>query len=260
MLVSFARVEFADVEHDIRRHLQSLPRPIDSFLEDHVHDSKHYVIRALGDRAGFASIYSGGLVTQFSLSPAYQHFGQAAFQALRKLENVGAAFVPTCDEFFLAHAIDDYRQLLKQAYFFEVRPSSSSSSSSAAAAGEYALKVAAASDEETIREHSGELFGDVGMHIARGELFSTHRAGVCVGFGIMAKSQLQRGVASIGMFTLEAFRGGGVGAATIALLIQECSTRGMRAVAGCWYYNHPSKRTLERAGMVTGTRLLRVEY
>ena len=27
-------------------------------------------------------------------------------------------FVPTCDEFFLAHALDDYRQLTKQAYFF----------------------------------------------------------------------------------------------------------------------------------------------
>jgi RimJ/RimL family protein N-acetyltransferase len=256
MQVSFARVESSDVEHDISRHLQSLSRPIDSFLEDHVRDSKHYIIRVLGDRAGFASIYSGGLITQFSLDPAYQRFGQAAFQALRKLENVGSAFVPTCDEFYLSHAIDDYRQLLKQAYFFEARPSSSS----VAAAGGYALKVASASDEAAIRAHSGDLFGDLGQRIARGELFLTDRAGVCVGFGVMAKSHLQPGVASVGMFTLEAYRGAGVGAATIALLIQECSTHRMRAVAGCWYYNHASKRTLERAGMITGTRLLKVEY
>ena len=38
---------------------------------------------------------------------------------VRRLESVGAVFVPTCDEFYLSHAIDDYRQLLKQAYFFE---------------------------------------------------------------------------------------------------------------------------------------------
>jgi len=122
------------------------------------------------------------------------------------------------------------------------------------------LKRAAATDEDVIREQSGDLFGDVRTRIERGELFLTDRAGACVGFGVMARSQFLHGVASIGMFTLEPFRCTGVGAATIRLLIDECSQRGMRAVAGCWYYNHASKRTLERAGMISRTRLLRVEY
>jgi GNAT superfamily N-acetyltransferase len=256
MQVSFARAEFSDVDGEISRHLQSLPGPIDSFLEDHVRDSNHYVIRAFGDRAGFASIHSGGLITQFSLDPAYRHLGQVAFQALRRLENVGAALVPTCDEFYLSHAIDDYRQLFKQAYFFEEAPGRTVD----AATRQYVLSVATVADEDAIREHSGELFGDLGKRIERGELFVTDRAGVRVGFGVMAQSQFQRNVASIGMFTLGPFRGAGVGSATIALLIQECSRRGIRAVAGCWYYNHPSKRTLERAGMITRTRLLKVEY
>lgn len=256
MQVSFVRAEFTDVKDDISRHLDSLPRPIDSFLEDHVRDSNHYVIEALGTRAGFASIHSGGLITQFSLEPAFRSLGQSAFQGLRRLENVGAAFVPTCDEFYLSHAIDDYRQLLKQAYFFETPPSSGV----AVGSGAYSLKVASAADEGAIREQSGGLFGDVRKRIECGELFVTERAGVSVGFGILAKSSFQRSVASIGMFTLEPFRGAGVGTATISLLIGECSRQGMRAVAGCWYYNHPSKRTLERAGMTTQTRLLKVEY
>ena len=58
------------------------------------------------------------------------------------------------------------------------------------------------------------------------------------------------------MFTIEPFRNTGVGTTTIALLMAECSRRGLRPVAGCWYYNHGSKRTLERAA-VTQTRLLR---
>jgi GNAT superfamily N-acetyltransferase len=256
MQVSFVRAEFTEVKDDISRHLDSLPGRIDSFLEDHVRESKHYVISALGARAGFASIHSGGLITQFSLEQAHQRFGQSAFQALRKLENVNAAFVPTCDEFYLSHAIDDYRQLHKQAYFFEVPPSGSV----AAGAGAYSLRVATTADEDAIREQSGDLFGDVPKRIECGELFVTDRAGVSVGFGILAKSPLQRSVASVGMFTLEHSRGAGVGTATIALLIGECSRRGIRAVAGCWYYNHPSKRTLERAGMTTKTRLLKVEY
>ena len=256
MQVSLVRAEFSEVKDDISRHLDSLPGRIDSFLEDHVRESNHYVISVMGTRAGFASIFSGGLITQFSLTPALHRFGQSAFQALRRLENVAAAFVPTCDEFYLSHAIDDYRQLLKQAYFFEGPPSASVSESS----GAYSLKIATAEDENAIRKQSADLFGDVGKRIERGELFVTDRAGVSVGFGILAMSPFQRSVASIGMFTLEQFRGAGVGTATIALLIGECSRRGLRAVAGCWYYNHPSKRTLERAGMATKTRLLKVEY
>lgn len=255
MQLTFVRTALAGIEDAIGRHLESLPGPIDSFLEEHVRDSNHYVISALGARVGFASIHSGGLITQFSLEPQHQRLGQPAFQALRKLENVRAAFVPTCDEFYLSHAIDDYRQLLKQAYFFEVprgdrvgvRP-------------EYTLKSATAEDANFIREQSAELFGDVAKRIECGELFVTDRAGVSVGFGILAKSPFQRGVASVGMFTLEPFRGAGVGTATIALLIGECSRQGVRAIAGCWYYNHASKRTLERAGMTSKTRLLRVEY
>lgn len=256
MQVTFVRVELNEVKDDISRHLDSLSGPVDAFLAEHVRDSNHYVISVGGARAGFASIHSGNLITQFALAPAYRRFGQSAFQALRKLEYVGAAFVPTCDELYLSHAIDDYRQLLKQAYFFEGPPDGSL----AAASAPCALKIARAEDQSAIREQSGDLFGDVGKRIACGELFVTERAGVCVGYGIIERSLFQRGVASVGMFTLDRFRGTGVGSATISLLLGECSRHSLRAVAGCWYYNHASKRTLERAGMTSKTRLLKVEY
>ena len=88
----------------------------------------------------------------------------------------------------------------------------------------------------------------------------SERDGTGVGFGVRVKSRFYADVACIGMYTLEPYRNTGAGTATIALLIDECARRGLRAVAGCWYYNHASKRTLERAGMVTQTRLLKIEY
>jgi hypothetical protein len=51
-----------------------------------------------------------------------------------------------------------------------------------------------------------------------------------------------------------------VGTATIAMLMEECQRRSLRPVAGCWYYNHRSKQTLERAGMFSPTRLLKIDY
>lgn len=256
MQIGFAPDESADLRAEIRRHLASLPGAMDEFLEDHIRGSKHQAISVGGSRAGFASIHQGSLITQFWLEPAFQCFGQAAFQALRKMEYVRAAFVPTYDEFYLAHALDDYRQLTKQAYFFEALPRTRGTGQ----AHEYRLQPATVADEHLIRDRTGDLFGNVAERIQRGELFSTDRTGECVGFGILSPSWYQPGVASIGMFTIERFRCLGVGAATIALLIEECANRGLRAVAGCWYYNHASKRTLERAGMITKTRLLKLEY
>jgi hypothetical protein len=39
-----------------------------------------------------------------------------------------------------------------------------------------------------------------------------------------------------------------------------CHAEGLRPIAGCWYYNDLSRKTLEAAGMTTPTRLLRFEF
>ncbi|HWG85802.1 MAG TPA: GNAT family N-acetyltransferase, partial [Deinococcales bacterium] len=81
-----------------------------------------------------------------------------------------------------------------------------------------------------------------------------------VGLGVLEPSKLYEASASIGYFTAPGARGRGVATATAALLLAECRARGLRATAGCWYYNHASKRVLERAGLHSPTRLFRVEY
>src|SRR5918998_6686484 len=118
----FEPVAFSVVQEATRQHLRMLSSAIDSFLEDHILASNHYRIIVAGETAGFASIHEERLITQFALSEAYRRCGQALFRELRQMEQVRSAFVPTCDEFFLAHALDDYRQLAKQAYFFATSP------------------------------------------------------------------------------------------------------------------------------------------
>jgi GNAT superfamily N-acetyltransferase len=252
----FVRAELSEIRDAVAQHLQAFSRPIDSFLEDHILESAHYRIRIGSEAGGFASVHRGSLITQFCLDATYKRHGQALFQRLRKHETVSAALVPTSDEFFLSHALDDYRQLAKQAYFFveeggPVDPEATRG---------YSLRPAVLGDVGFIGEHSGSFFENLESHVQAGELFLTHRDGDPVGFGIRVASRFIADVASIGMYTIERHRGTGVGTATLALLIEECRRHGVRPVAGCWYYNHLSKRTLERAGMVTQTRLLKIEY
>ncbi len=259
MQPSFHEVELDEIRDEIRAHLSALPGPVDSFVEGHITGASHYRIVVSGEAAGFASIHGSKLITQFSLRPGYQRFGQTAFLGLRRMETVGAAFVPTCDEFFLAHALDDYRQLFKQAYLFVAAAPGAGGTRKRAPDG-YALRPAEAAEIAFIRERTSGFFEDLERHIRARELFVVSRGEAPVGFGVVERSELMPGNASIGMYTIETFRRTGVGAATIALLLDACAAEGLRPIAGCWYYNHVSKRALERAGMVSPARLLRVEY
>src|SRR3954465_10747292 len=218
METQFAPVAFAEIREATRQHLRALPSAIDSFLEDHILTSNHYQIVVDGESAGFASIHEEGLITQFALAEPYRRHGHALFQELRQMERVRSAFVPTCDEFFLAHALDDYRQLAKQAYFFGMPPDVSEE----VATDGYSMRPAVLEDAEFVRQESGDFFEHPERHIAAGELFVTLHGQEPVGFGVLVKSALYQDVASIGMYSIERFRQAGVGTRTIAMLIMEC--------------------------------------
>ena len=81
-----------------------------------------------------------------------------------------------------------------------------------------------------------------------------------LGLGIIERGRLCDSVASCGMFVAESARRQGIGAAIIANLMGRCAEMALRPVAGCWYYNHNSKKTLEKAGMFTQTRLLKISF
>lgn len=256
MEIRFVPVEFSALRDEVVEHLLGLPSRIDSFLEDRILESNHYRITLDAEPAGFTSIRERGLITQFALATSHMAQGQRVFRQVRRLEEARGALVPTCDEFFLAYALDDYRDLRKQAYFFQLgRPARA-----AEVARRYTLRRAQSEHAEFILEEAGELFDPLEPRLERGEIYLVEAGDEIVGFGIMERSKFYPDTASIGMHTIEAHRRRGVGAATIALLIEACGREKLVPVAGCWYYNHASKRTLERAGMVTPTRLLNIGY
>lgn len=88
------------------------------------------------------------------------------------------------------------------------------------------------------------------------ELFTFTKDDILLGVGVFERSKLLNGYASIGMFTNESYRQQGVGQTIIDHLKRWCYEHHMIPICGCWYYNTNSKKTLERAGMVTKTILL----
>lgn len=139
------RVSFVEIAEDVRRHLATLPSAIDSYLEEHILASHHCRIGVAGEMAGCASIHEGKLVTQFALDPPFRHLGQPRYANLRRLEEVRSAFVPTCDELYRSHALDDYRQL------------------------------ATPDDIALVQQESGDFFAPIERQVDRQELIVTAR-------------------------------------------------------------------------------------
>ncbi len=92
------------------------------------------------------------------------------------------------------------------------------------------------------------------------QLHAGHIGDELVALGVIERSAMFPGQASIGMFTRESRRQQAIGKSTIVHLRRACHAEGLRPIAGCWYYNNLSRKTLEAAGMTTPTRLLRFEF
>lgn len=92
------------------------------------------------------------------------------------------------------------------------------------------------------------------------ELWIAYYDSICVGFGLNVKSPLLNDVIEIGMFVNSEKRQKGYGTMIIQWLINYNNSLNKKTVAGCYYYNHQSKKTLERAGMFSNTRLLKIVF
>ena len=169
---------------------------------------------------------------------------------------MNSLFVPTCDELFISLAVDKDFTINKQAYFFQDNQADIIESN---VSGDESFRPANLEDLQQIQQICGDFLDQYERRIASGELFTYYRGAVLLGIGVVEKSKMFKGLASIGMLTNEAYRKQGIGRVIILQLRKWCDKQGIKPVSGCWYYNEASKRTLESAGMVTKTRLLKIK-
>jgi GNAT superfamily N-acetyltransferase len=257
MSYQFEASSFEDISELVQKYLVTLSSPIDSFLEDHILGSQFYSITARETVMGYLALHEQKLLTQFYIEPEYLSQGQPIFQQILSQFKPEAAFVPTCDELFLSHALDQEATLKKQAYFFQDCPEIEVESKIYQPSQ---FRLASEEDRIEIESVSGDFFDRLAERIAHKEIFVFREGETLLGVGIAEKGKLLSHYASIGMFTHETHRQKGVGRSIIIHLKRWCYAYGLIPVAGCWYYNYNSKKTLESAGMITRTRLLRLEF
>ena len=249
------KCQLHEIQPLIQEYTRTLSSPFDSFLEEHILSSEFYAILDSAQEIGYFAIHDSQLLTQFYIQRPSLMLAQELFAQVIESHRVRSLYVPTCDELFVSLAVDADYPIAKQAYFFQdsglnVPENESLQSDDFAPATQ--------DDRIPIQEMCGDFLDQYERRIANGELFTYRRDSVLLGVGVLEKSKLLNGFASIGMFTNESYRRQGIGRNLILNLKLWCYNHQLEPVCGCWYYNEASKKTLESAGMVTKTRLLNV--
>jgi len=256
MKTTFQPCAYQDVEEMIVAHNAGLISPIDSFAEEHILEATQYTIAAHDDVIGYCSIYEGKVLTQFYLKQAYRHLSQEIFALATKLESVQEALVATCDEFFLALSVDCCSAIKKQAYFFQYGRDVPVETTF-----DVSYRLATLDDLALIRQHAEDFFDEsLESQLNARQIYIGFEQPTPIAFGVFERGKILQDHVSIGMYTAPAHRGQNIGKATLKYLIKEAHDAGLTPIAGCWYYNHASKRTLEGVGMISNTRYLRIAF
>lgn len=245
----------------VRNHYRKAQITVDSYWEKHVLGSQHYRIERDGVPIGFFAIHGEHMLTLFHVIPEHADQAQVLFERIKRYEQVTNAFIPTGDEFFLSHAIDNFSRLEKQAYF-------SIYTDKAVRNGKrkhLSMKRARTEEDVALFDLTGDFFdNDEATKILIGtddlEVYLVYDDGVHVGFGVVEYGLILPENASIGMFVFEEHRQKGYAASILKTLQEMMEDKNKTVLSGCWYYNHNSKKSMESAGAYSKTRLLRFYF
>jgi len=253
---TFQPCSYYDVEEMIVAHNAGLISPIDSFAEEHILEATQYTVVAHDGVIGYCSIYDGKTLTQFYLKPEYRHLSQEIFALAKELEFAQEALVATCDEFLLALCVDGCSAIKKQAYFFQYARHLPIQTTVPVA-----YRIATLDDIGLIQEHAEDFFDDsLESQLTAKEVYIGFEQQTPIAFGVFERGRILQDHVSIGIYTVPEYRKRNLGKMTLKHLIDEAQDAGLQPIAGCWYYNHASKQTLEGAGMISNTRYLRIAF
>ena len=230
---------------------------VDSFWEGHVRNSNFYKITSDKELVGYFSIHKETILVLFNIFEKYRNISQELFSIIRKYESVKEALIPTGDEFFISHAFDNYTKIEKQAYFSIYTDKNPKKLIDIELHLAYVKK-----DIDTLNLCHDFLEHEINNinNLIDEEIYIVKHNNKVIGFGVIEYQKIVDIYASIGMIVIEEFRQNGYGANILNGLKNIVKLKGKKAISGCWYYNHNSKKTMESAGAYSKTRLLRFYF
>jgi len=237
----------------INRHLDALAFPLESWVEDNVFKAQISLIEHKGKLIGYAATKNTFLETFHVLQEHYR-YAPAAFSRVTEAKKIERVRMMTHDYFLAALLAEwDYDKVKGACFFIDTANPENLKNE----AFDEGFRIALPADLEAIRSVSGAFFDESGggfntleERVAAETIFVIEDGPELLGCGILEEGRLCPGFASIGMFTNPDHRNRGVAKKVLVNLKKHVYRLGLSPLAGCWYYNTLSRRSLEAAGMV----------
>ncbi len=239
-----------EVDSLVKAHAKSLVFPMDSWLEDQLFSSAVYKLLAGTKCIGYAAQKKQTLQF-FHVRKKYFRYAPALLEKFVAENGIKRVFVITQDAPLCALIAEWEYTKEKHACFF------TDGSRKEIPATKTIFRFAVSADTRSIRKVTGKFFDDTSggfssleERIAAGMIFVLEDKKDLLGGGIIEKGMICRDCASIGMFVNRKYRGKGYAPVILIKLKEWCYGNGFKPVAGCWYPNTLSRKSLEAAGMV----------
>jgi hypothetical protein len=252
-IISFIATDLDHCSVFLEQYKKQISIPYDDFLEAYILASEFYFIEINGQRCGFFGI-NEKLLTILFIDELHFSYGSRLFAEIKSRYPIQEAFVPTTDIAALSILLENYKEIKIQALHFSdtdrtIRP---------AEFGKEYFRRAEMADLAEIQKIAGDFLDDYGAKITAKELYVLEKEDEILGIGVLEKNRIMNNCIGTGMLTKESQRGRGVGRSMILHLKTIVYDMSMAPVPGCWYYNTNSRKTLESAGYITKSKLLRV--
>lgn len=235
----------------INQYVEGLSCPMDSYAEDTLSESPIFSIY-LGD------IHVGFIVAQeseilyFYLEQQWIKHSQQIFDAFIQCNGIKAVYYQTSDALMTSLVSDWEYEKVKCGYFFLDSGRIEKPDTHVESA---LFKMASPEDISLIMSETGDFFDKIEQRVMDNTIFMlTSGEGELYGCGIIEYGKYFSDCASIGMITCKQHRNKGVGQLIIWHLKEFCYSKKIKPVAGCWYYNTISRKTLEKSGMISVAR------
>lgn len=254
--IQIIETSIEEIEGLVVEHIATLTYPMDSWLEDRLFESVLYKILYEDDCIGYAG-QVGELLSYFYVRREYFRHAQDILEKVITQKAIKRVFVITQDSLLCALMAEwDYGKEKQACWFTD----GGKVESPARSMGEVTFRVADRGDLGRIRETSGDFFAEEGKvfhgledRVAAGVIFVLEDRENLFGCGIIEKSKFCSDIVSIGMFVGEKHRRKGAARTILLQLKKWAYENNMQPVAGCWYYNTLSRRSLESAGMIASS-------
>ena len=235
------------------KYKKQISIPYDDFLEDIIIESQFYSIEIASQKCGFFGINNSHLTILY-IDDIYFSEGVRIFEKVKRTYELKDAFIPTTDINAISIILENYKEIKIQALHF----SDTARSVRPAEFGKEYFRLAKMADLDEIQGFAEDFLDNYEDVIEKKELYVLEKEKEMLGIGIVVRNKIMENCISIGVLTKKSKRKLGVGRSIILHLKSIAYEMGLTPVAGCWYYNAESRLTLESAGYITKSKLLRV--